>query len=161
MTSTVMTREQAKKLAKTLKKNCDRMPMDAGDGPESKAWDVALSVLLAWAREISSDIKTSRELLALSSFLVGNNKRRKEIHDSALRLPELALKCSQCGENQDTSAMTCDEDKRHADACGNCGECPDCSNCELWVRPGKEEALVGSRWEVLPPDKLEYQITED
>lgn len=152
-TTTPMTRDQAKNLATKLRTNCEKLPKDAGQGLESKTWDLALDVLLEWAREVATtDVKLSRSLLALSGWL-GGDKRREKLHDEAQKSPELALKCGKCGADQDAYGSTCHENKNHHDACGYCEEaCPDCEDCEgeegVWVRPGKNERLTTvGKWE--------------
>lgn len=159
MTRSSITREQAKCLAEKIRERCESMPEDAGEGLESRTWDVSLDVLLAWAREAAGDVKLSRELLALSSWLVGRNKDREKKHEAALRDPLLALKCDQCGADQDAYGSTCyegsdgkvdangDVESTHVDSCGHCGACPDCGGNE-WVRPGSDERRTKSgMWE--------------
>lgn len=142
-----MTRTEAKKLATKIKTRYEQLPKNAGRGMESQTWDLALEVLLAWAREITNDIEKSRSLLALSSFLVGGSKSREKAHRKALESPELALKCGQCNSDQDACGTTCDESEKHYDACNGCNICPDCEERPTWVRPGANERLRGNRWE--------------
>ncbi len=143
-----ITREQAETLATNLRERCESLPEDAGEGLESKTWDAALDVLLGWAREVADDVDRSRSLLALASWLVGQNKQREKKHREALEDPALALKCEECGADQDAWGSTCSENEKHYDACGWCEVCPDCVDEKTWVRPGKDERLTnGGKWE--------------
>lgn len=156
-----MTRTEAKKLATKIKTRYERLPKDAGQGMESKTWDLALDVLLAWARELTAEVEKSRSLLALSSFLVGGSKSREKAHRKALEDPLLALKCEGCNADQDAYGSTCyegtpdgkvtdDENAEglHYDACGYCGKCPDCLERPTWIRPCATERLTrGGMWE--------------
>lgn len=157
-----MTRTEAKKLATKIKTRYEKLPKDAGQGMESQTWDLALKVLLTWAREITADIEKSRSLLALSSFLVGGSKSREKLHRKAQEDPLLALKCEGCSADQDAYGSTCyegapdgkvtdDEEAEglHHDACGYCQEkCPDCLERQTWIRPSANERLTsGGMWE--------------
>lgn len=121
---------------------------------------LVMEVLLQEARRISiTDIKRSRELLALSSFMA-STKALRMAHARAEADPVLALKCGSCNSDQDAHATTCyechgedDDGKRTCDACptcydacSTCGSCPACSSVE-WVRPRPDEVLRSGRWE--------------
>ena len=148
-----ITREQAEKLADSIKARCETLTEDAGQGLESRTWDDALDVLLDWARELTGDVDRSRSLLALSSFLVGSDKAREKKHRAAQKDPLLALKCKECGADQDAYGSTCYEvnggkvtddnaEGLHHDACGYCDKCPDCLEDKTWIRPSMDERIT-------------------
>jgi hypothetical protein len=163
-----MTNQEAESLAEKVKARYEKLPKDAGSGMESATWTLALTTLIAWAKELTADVGRSRSLIALASFLVGKDKKRQRLHRAALESPDLALKCKGCGADQDAYGSTCYEGvggkviepdvcgycgecetckNLHWDACGACQACPDCGD-DVWVRPDKGERLTsGGVWE--------------
>ena len=148
-----MTRTEAKRLATRNRNNCETLPRGAGrDLHESWTWDQALDVLLAWSREAVADVKLSRDLLSLASWLTRGSRRRQRLYDKARSSPELSLKCAGCNADQDAWGGTCYANKRHFDACGFCEECcTDCDGDRGWIRPDKDERLTScGQWVKTP-----------